>query len=147
MKQIGTLLAAVVMLAGVGFGAMDDKDFSIAAANGETTSKSYVMRGTLHGIYINAPSGSTGAVTVATAHETLFTRSITADGMYRPRVSTHTTAGAAATFNTYSNTAATASAQLAQTWYDKAALAGLVTVTVAETGVGTNWVVTLLYDK
>jgi hypothetical protein len=126
---------------------MDDKDFSIAAAHGVTTNKSYVMRGTLHGIYINAPSGSTGTVTVATAHETLFTRSITADGMYRPRVSTHTTAGAAATFNVYSNTAATASAALAQTWYDKAAMAGLVTVTVAETGVGTNWIVTLIYDK
>jgi len=147
MKQIGTLLAAFVMLAGVGFADMDNKDFTIAAANGVTTNKSYVMRGTLHGIYINAPAGSTGAVTVATAHETLFTRSITADGMYRPRVSTHTTAGAAATFNAYSNTAATASAGLAQTWYDKAALAGLVTVTVAETGIGTNWVVTLLYDK
>ncbi len=147
MHKLVTLLAGIVLLAGVGLGAMDDKDFTIAAANGVTTNKSYVMRGTLHGIYINAPSGSTGSVTVATEHETLFTRSITDDGMYRPRVSTHTTAGAAATFNAYSNTAATASAQLAQTWYDKAALAGLVTVTVAETGVGTNWVVTLLYDK
>lgn len=147
MHKLVTLLAGIVLLAGVGFADMDNKDFAIAAANGVTTNKSYVMRGTLHGIYINAPSGSTGAVTVATAHETLFTRSITADGMYRPRVSTHTTAGAAATFNAYSNTAATASAELAQTWYDKAALAGLVTVTVAETGVGTNWVVTLLYDK
>jgi len=147
MKRLVTLLAAFVMLAGVGLGAMDDQNFSISAANGVTTNKAYVMRGTLHGIYINAPSGSTGTVTVATAHETLFSRTITADGMYRPRVSTHTTAGAAATFNAYSNTAATASAELAQTWYDKAALAGLVTVTVAETGVGTNWVVTLIYDK
>ncbi len=140
MHKLVTLLAGIVLLAGVGFADMDNKDFTIAATNGATTDKSYVMRGTLHGIYINAPSGSTGSVTVATAHETLFTSSITADGMYRPRVSTHTTAGAAATFVGGTN-------NVANPWYDKAALAGLVTVTVAETGVGTNWVVTLLYDK
>jgi hypothetical protein len=141
------LILAACMLASVGFAAMDDKDFSLSASTGQTKTNSYVLRGVLHGIYVNAPDNSTGAVVVATANETLFSRSITADGMYRPRVSTHTTAGAAATFNAYSNTAATASAQFAQTWYDKAAMAGLVTVTVAETGIGTNWVVTLIYDK
>lgn len=146
MHKIVLILAAC-LLASVGFAAMDDKDYTFSCTNGVTKTNSFVLRGVLHGIYVNAPANSTGAVTVATAHETLFTRSITADGMYRPRVSTHTTAGAAATFNAYSNTAATASAELAQTWYDKAAMAGLVTVTVAETGIGTNWVVTLIYDK
>ena len=143
------LILAACMLASVGFGAMDDKDFSLSASTGQTKTNSYVLRGVLHGIYVNAPANSTGAVVVATANETLFSRSITADGMYRPRVGTHTTAGAAATFNTYSatNMAAGATAAEAQTWYDKPAMAGLVTVTVAETGIGTNWVVTLIYDK
>ena len=142
------LILAACLLASVGFAQMDDKDYNIAVVGSTTNTASYVLRGALEGVYVNVPAGTlTGTVTVATEQETLFTRAITANGMYRPRVSTHTTAGAAATFNTYSNTAATASAELAQTWYDKAAMAGLVTVTVAETGIGTNWVVTLIYDK
>ena len=147
MKKYGAFLVTLGLLAGVGFAAMDDKDYNLSAATSATNSASYVLRGVLHGVYVNAPANSTGAVTVATANETLFSRSITADGMYRPRVSTHTTAGAAATFNVYSNTAADASAAVAQTWYDKPAMAGPVTVTVVESGIGTNWVVTLIYDK
>ena len=148
MNRLVTLLAAFVMLAGVGLADMDSKDYNIAVIGNTTGSASYVVRGELEGVYVNVPAGTmTGTVTVATSQETLFTRAITADGMYRPRVSTHTTAGAAATFNVYSNTAATASAGIAQTWYSKAAMAGLVTVTVAQDGPGTNWVVTLLYKK
>jgi len=147
MKKYGAFLVTLGLLAGVGFAAMDDKDYNLSAATSETNSASYTLRGVLHGVYVNAPANSTGAVTVATANETLFSRSITADGMYRPRVSTHTTAGAAATFNVYSNTAATSSEAVAQTWYDKPAMAGPVTVTVVESGIGTNWVVTLIYDK
>jgi hypothetical protein len=147
MNRLRTLLAGV-LLAGVGLADVDNKDFNIAVVGNTTNSASYVIRGALEGVYVNVPAGTmTGTVTVATAHETLFTRAITADGIYRPRVSTHTTAGAAATFNVYSNTAATASAELAQTWYDKAAMAGPVTVTVVQDGPGTNWVVTLIYDK
>jgi hypothetical protein len=147
MKKYGVILAAVGILAGVARAAMDDKAFNLTTATSATNSASYVLRGVLEGVYVNAPANSTGAVTVATAHETLFSASITTDAMYRPRVSTHTTAGAAATFNVYSNTAATASAAVAQTWYDKPAMAGPVTVTVVESGIGTNWVVTLIYDK
>jgi hypothetical protein len=149
MKKYGAILVTLGLLAGVGFAAMDDKDYNLSAATSATNSASYVLRGVLHGVYVNAPANSTGAVTVATENETLFSRSITADGMYRPRVSTHTTAGAAATFNTYSatNTAGGATAAEAQTWYDKPAMAGPVTVTVVESGIGTNWVVTLIYDK
>ena len=141
MKQIGTLLAAFVMLAGVGLADMDSKDYNIAVIGNTTGSASYVVRGELEGVYVNVPAGTmTGTVTVATAHETLFTRAITADGMYRPRVSTHTTAGAAATFVGGTN-------NVANPWYSKAAMAGIVTVTVAQDGPGTNWVVTLLYKK
>ena len=141
MKQIGVLLAACVMLAGVGLADMDSKDYNIAVIGNATNSASYVVRGELEGVYVNVPAGTmTGTVTVATSHETLFTRAITADGMYRPRVSTHTTAGASATFVGGGN-------NTANTFYDKAAMAGIVTVTVAQDGPGTNWVVTLLYKK
>lgn len=149
MKRLITLLA-IVLLAGVGFADMDNKDFNVVVVGNTTNSASYVIRGELEGVYVNVPAGTmTGTVTVATSHETLFTRAITADGMYRPRVSTHTTAGAAATFTTYSatNTGAGATAAQVQTWYNKAAMAGPVTVTVVQDGPGTNWVVTLIYDK
>lgn len=140
MNRLMTLLACV-LLAGVGFADMDNKDYNIAVVGNTSGSATYVMRGELEGVYVNVPAGTmTGTVTVATSHETLFTRAITDDGMYRPRVSTHTTAGAAATFVGGTN-------NVANTWYDKAAMAGPVTVTVAQDGPGTNWVVTLVYKK
>ena len=145
MKKFGAMLVTLGLLASVGLAGMDDKDFNIAVVGSTTNSASYVLRGELNGVYVNVPAGTlTGTVTVATAHETLFTRAITADGMYRPRVTTHTTSGAAATFDAYSNTGMVANAQ---SWYNKPAMAGLVTVTVVQNGAGTNWVVTLLYDK
>jgi len=141
MHKLVTLLAGIVLLAGVGFADMDNKDYNIAVIGNTTGSASYVVRGELEGVYVKVPAGTmTGTVTVATSQETLFTRAITADGMYRPRVSTHTTAGAAATFVGGTN-------NVANPWYSKAAMAGIVTVTVVQDGPGTNWVVTLLYDK
>lgn len=145
MSKCKAILLAAALCVGAAYGAMDDKDYTFSATNGVTKTNTYTLRGVLHGVYVDVPAGTqTGTVTVATEHETLFTRAITADGMYRPRVSTHTTAGAAATFNSYSHTGTVANAQ---TWYDKAAMAGPVSVTLAVEGPGTNWTVTLLYDK
>ena len=102
-KYIG-LIAVIMMIAALCQAGMDNRDYTVSVITVTTNSQSYVLRGTLYGVYVDAPANKTGTVTVASDETTLFTKSITADGMYYPRAAMHTTAGAAATWNAYSGT-------------------------------------------
>lgn len=141
MKKAG-LLVALMLCVGAAYGSMDDKLYSIAVVSTATNSSSLVLRGELEAVHIDVPTGKTGTVTVATAQDTLLTKAgIAADVVYYPRVATHTTAAAAATFVGGTN-------NVANTWYTKPVMAGAVTVTVIGQAAGTNtFNVRLIYKK
>jgi hypothetical protein len=143
------VIAAILAVCGVtANAAMQALDFAVAVSGTSTNSRAYTVRGTVEGVYVTVPTGATGTVTVATTEQTLFTKSCTASAFYPVQVPVYTTAGAAATFNTYSatNTAGGATAAEAQAWYTKPAMAGVVTTTIVAAGGGTNWNVRLLYN-
>jgi hypothetical protein len=152
MKKILAVMLAVVALAGVAVGDMDDKLYDLTAVGARTNSAAYVLRGRLEAVHIDVTAPATSTVTVASEDgRTLFTKSgIAADAVYLPVAATHTTAGAAATFNVYSNTAATTSEAFAQTWYGKQPMAEKITVTlVGQNGnaVTNNTKVRLVYER
>jgi len=151
MKNTGLIAFAVfAFIAATASAQMADTDFAVSLVGTNTAAKTYVIRGELESIYVDVPASATNTVVVTSEQGTLFSKSsIAADAWYLPRVATHTTAGAAATFNTYSSTNSLVAN--AQTWYSKAAMAGPITVTVtgenASLTNATTTTVTLIYRK
>jgi len=98
MKKLIALLALVAVFAMPALAQMEAREYAsthVATAAATTT---YALRGELYGIYVDMPAGSPTATVavVASPHGTIFSRAgITADGLYSPRLSTHTTGGAA----------------------------------------------------
>lgn len=151
MKRIGMIGITLIALAGVSLGDMDDKLYDLTVVGAATNSGSIVLRGTLEAVVIDVTAPSTSTVTVATSDgRTLFSKAdIAADAVYHPLAAGHTTAGAAATFNTYCVTGDVCTAN-AQTWYVKQPMAGAVTVTLVGqngTNVTNNTKVTLIYSR
>lgn len=134
-------LTAFIFAAGIASAAMKDRDFSLAVTGTNTVTQTFTLRGELYSVYVDVPSAATGTVTVATAQGTVFTKSaMTADAQFFPRVACHTTAGALATFVGGTN-------DTANTVFDRAALAGPVTVTVVGTGeVLKTYAVKVIYE-
>lgn len=146
------LIMALAALGLTAFGQMDDKAFpNIAVTNGGVGTASLVLRGLLEAVHIDVTAPATQTVAIATADgRTLFSKAdISADGVFLPMAAAHTTAGAAATFNTYWSTGEVFTAN-AQTVYTKQPMAGLVTVTVTGQDGATTArpvKVTLIYSK
>jgi hypothetical protein len=151
MKKTGLIaLAVTAFMATTVSAQIADTDFAVSLVGTNTAAKTYVIRGELEGVYVDVPANATNTVVITSKQGTLLSKaSIAADVWYLPRLATHTTAGAAATFNVYSSTnSLTANAQ---TWYSKAAMAGPITVTVTGENAGltnsTTTTVTLIYRK
>jgi len=135
MKKIVLIVALIALGASLVSAQMEATSFSaLSTVGASTNSKSYVLRGTLEGVYINVgtPTTRTQTVTIASSQQTLFSLAATADGWYPLQYAQYGSTGSALTFNTYgaTNVAAGASVAYAQTWYGKAPLAGTITVTV-----------------
>jgi hypothetical protein len=152
MKKLMIAVALLACVGSVAIAEMDSKAFpAMTATVGGTDAESMVLRGTLHGVYIDVTAPATNTVVITDVYgRTLFTKSgIVADTYFPIVVAEGTTAGAAATFNTYWSTNDVFTAN-AQTWYGKAALAGKVTATLTgqDGSSATNPViVTVIYDR
>jgi hypothetical protein len=152
MKRIGLMALALIALAGVAFGEMDDKLYNLTVVSNASTTGSYVLRGTLRAVHIDvtAPATSTVAVTSEDGR-TLFSKAgIAADAVYLPVAALHTTAGAAATFNSNWSTNDGVTSTEAQAWYGAQPMAEKITVTLTgqNTAIVTNNTkVRLVYDK
>lgn len=146
MKNTGLIALAVsAFIAATASAQMADTDFAVSLVGTNTAAKTYVIRGELESIYVDVPASATNTVVVTSEQGTLFSKSsIAADAWYLPRVATHTTAGAAATFVGGTN-------DTANVWYSKAAMAGPITVTVTGANAAltnvTTTTVTLIYRK
>jgi len=146
MKNTGLIALAVsAFIAATASAQMADTDFAVSLVGTNTAAKTYVIRGELESIYVDVPASATNTVVVTSEQGTLFSKSsIAADAWYLPRVATHTTAGAAATFVGGTN-------DTANVWYSKAAMAGPITVTVTGENAAltnaTTTTVTLIYRK
>jgi hypothetical protein len=153
MKRIGLIGTTFIALAGMAFGDMDDKVFDQLSVTGTATAaQSIVLRGTLEAVVVDVTAPSTSTVTVAASDgRALFTLAgIAADAVYYPQAASHTTAGAAATFNSHWSTNTGVTSSEAQTWYVKQPMAGKITVTVLgqnAASVTNNTKVTLIYDR
>jgi hypothetical protein len=122
---------------------MADTDYTLSVSGTGNAAKTYVIRGELEAVHIDVTAPATNTVVVTSAQGTLLTKTgIAADVLYLPRLATHTSAGAAATFVGGTN-------DTANTWYSKAAMAGPITVTVTgENAAATNsTIVKLIYRK
>lgn len=146
MKKLIIAFALLTCVGSVAIAEMDSKAFpAMTTTVGETDAESMVLRGTLHGVYIDVTAPATNTVVITDVYgRTLFTKSgIIADAYFPIVVAEGTTAGAAATFVGGSN-------NTANTWYGKAALAGKVTATLTgqDGSSSTNPViVTVIYDR
>ena len=146
MKNTGLIALAVsAFIAATASAQMADTDFAVSLVGTNTAAKTYVIRGELEGIYVDVPANATNTVVITSEQGTLLSKaSIAADVWYLPRVATHTTAGAAATFVGGTN-------DTANVWYSKAAMAGPITVTVTGENAAltnaTTTTVTLIYRK
>jgi hypothetical protein len=146
MKKLMIAVALLTCVGSVAIAEMDSKAFpAMTTTVGETDAESMVLRGTLHGVYIDVTAPATNTVVITDVYgRTLFTKSgIIADAYFPIVVAEGTTAGAAATFVGGSN-------NTANTWYGKAALAGKVTATLTgqDGSSSTNPViVTVIYDR
>lgn len=148
MKKIAIGAMLFVALGVAAHAQMNDVAYNLTVVGTGTNSAGYVLRGELEAIHVDVVGTTTGTVTVTSNDgRTLFTKaSIAADATYLPVAALHTTAGAAATFNTYSQTGMVANAQA---WYGKQPMAGKITVTlIGEDGatVTNNTIVTLIYS-
>ena len=104
-----TIILAVLCLAGGGAqAAMQDRNFTVSVIGNATGTVSYVLRGELHGIYIDVAASSTQTVTLASDEQTLYTEAgITADA-WRPLLfPQYGSTGSALVLNTYGGTAST----------------------------------------
>jgi hypothetical protein len=152
MKKLIIALALLTCVGSVALAEMDNKAFpAMTTTNGGTKAESMVLRGTLHGVYIDVTPPATNTVVITDVYgRTLFTKAGIIEDTYFPIVVAEgTTTGAAATFNTYWSTNDVFTAN-AQTWYGKAALAGKVTATLTgqDGSSSTNPViVTVIYDR
>lgn len=154
-KLIAVCAAALIGLPA--FAGMDDAVYSIQTiANGasSTNSATYALRGTVEHIYVDVPALSTGAVTVASSHETIFSKSgIAADACYTPRKAAQTYTGAALSWTELgSNNDGLTTNVVTSTQgiggSEKYAVAGDVTVTVVGASTGTvTYGVTIVYSK
>jgi hypothetical protein len=144
MKKMIVFLSLIAIAAVSAFAEMDSRVYTLQAIAAATNSANYVIRGELEAIKVDCVGTSTGTVTVTTAELTAFNKAtIAADATFLPRIATHTTAGAAATFVGGTN-------DTANTWYGKVPLSGVVTVRyIGESAASTtnNVVVTLIYSK
>ena len=131
MRKIMGILFGVALVVAPAIADMNNREYTISTAGAVTNSASYVLRGVLKAIDIDVPTGTTGTVTVASANETLFTKSVSADDVLRPLYASDNSTGG----------------EISST-YVEAALAGPIEVSVINTGTGTvSWVVELIYDK
>jgi hypothetical protein len=103
MKKACFTAACLCLFVSLAGAAMRTRDYAMDVVTTGTNSVSYTLRGVLEGVYVNAPSSKTGTVTVTSSQGTLLTvTDADTDAMYYPRAAMHTTAGAAATWNSYS---------------------------------------------
>jgi hypothetical protein len=142
-KILCTMLIALVACAA--FGQMDNRVYSKSLITTHVGSAAYTLRGALEAVNVVIPAGKTCTVAVASTQGTLFSKSdMTADtdGLFFPRIAVHSTAGVALTeVDTGSNT---------NSLYDKAVMAGAVTVTFtpkAATTETNTYSAELIYSK
>lgn len=165
MKKIMAIIAALaagVMIAAPSFAGMDTVVYNLSAigvTTAATNSATYVVRGEIESIYVDVGTATTGTLTIADSYGTIFTKSVSSDAQYFPRVAGQTTAGTALTMTTLgsdsggatSNTFTSASGGIGGC--QKIAVAGDVTATIVQTKTGggdtyTNaYVVTLIVNK
>ena len=143
MKKAFVFLSLMVIAVCSAVAEMDSKVYTLQAIANAASSQNIVIRGELEAIKVDCVGVSTGTVAVSTAELTAFSKAaIVADATFLPRIATHTTAGALATFVAGTN-------DTANTFYGKIPMAGVVTVTYTGASVGTtnNVLVTLIYSK
>ena len=152
-KLIAVCAAALIGLPA--FAGMDNAVYRIQTDGANSTnSATYVLRGTVEHIYIDVPPLSTGAVTVASEHETIFSKTgIAADACYTPRKAAQTYTGAALSWtelgsNNDGPTTNVVTSTQGIGGSEKYAVAGDVTVTVVGASTGTvTYVVTIVYNR
>ena len=91
----GLLIAGVALAGGIPLLVEDNY-------SGVTNTATYTgAEGWLESVYVDVAASSTQTVTIASANETILTlTSLAADGMYRPRLTTHGNTGVAVAVNT-----------------------------------------------
>lgn len=107
------------------------KDYSVTVVGTATNSQSFVVRGPLLGVWIDAPANATGTVSVATRGATVFSAAgVAADVTYHPVVQCVNSTGT-----------------LVSAEFTPIPLAGSTTVQVIGGSAGTNvWPVKLLFS-
>lgn len=116
---------------------MDTRVYTVTSIGTNAASQTFVLRGELESLYVDVTATKTQTVAVASAFGTAFSAAITADAVYYPRVQEQTSAGAAITSGSTTNTS-----------FGKFPMAGPVTLTVtpAADTTGTNTTtVTVIY--
>jgi hypothetical protein len=142
-SAIGALIGATCALA-----QMDNATYTFNdLVADEDDSSAYVLRGEIEAIYIDMPSTKTATVAVATAEDTVFSKVMTADGVFYPRTQSDSSAGAGLTWLTTGDGSTNAAANVI---WGKFVAAGAVTVTVTPDAAtsGTNdYTVKVIYKK
>ena len=98
MKKLIVIVALALVAIAPAMAQMEAREYASTHVATAAASNTYALRGELLGLYVDMPAGSPTAtvLVVASPHGTIFSRAgITADGLYSPRLSTHTTGGAA----------------------------------------------------
>lgn len=124
-----------VLACGSVMAAADSRDFSCSVASVSTGTASYVVRGDIEAVRVIVPAGATGTVTLATANETVFTKSdMTASATFYPRLKVNTSAGGT---------------NLTEGVTDKYVSAGLLTATVVNSAslITNTYTVRVIYNK
>ena len=133
----------------VAYGEMDDKVYNLTVLSNATSTAGYTLRGVLEAVAVDVNAGCTSTVKVTTSDgRVLFNKeAIAADAVYLPMVALQTTNGAAATFTSVGTNDANG---VANAWYGKSPMAGVVTVSLTGVnivGVTNNTKVTLIYAR
>jgi hypothetical protein len=135
------LITALLAVSGMtALAGMEALDFTPAGVtNLGTVVRAYTVRGALEGVYVIVPANATGTVTVTSGEQTLFNKSCTATAFYPILIPAYGTTASALTFVGGSN-------NVANPWYVKPVMAGLVSNQVVGASGGTNtWTTRLLY--
>lgn len=148
MKKFLPVLFGALFGAVAAFAQMDNATYTFSdIVTDDTGSKAYTLRGEIEAIYIDMPTTKTATVAVATAEATVFSKSMTADGVYYPRTQSDDYTGTGLTWLTTGDGSTNAAANVI---WGKFVAAGAVTVTITPEAAttGTNdYTVKVIYKK
>lgn len=125
------LIVFAAMFAVSAFAGFDARVFPVSVVSTATNSNVQAVRGEVMSVAVTVPAGATGTVSVLTADgQTIFSKSVTASGVFYPRQPIVTSAGAAIT--------TVDAGAITNSLYTPFVINGIVTTKVVGASSGTN---------